>query len=276
MPASILPEGVYEEGQDVTELTETKKYEKPVPIQMRGLVEGYFPTHLVHKTDEENLQSNPRLLSQMQNENVYVTIKLDGTSATYISHFEASFKVENTRLLEIRSSEISNKKYICSRNIVYKEDQDILYVNIYKKYKIDHILDGYTNIAIQGEIVGPGIQKNTLGLSEHKFFVFNIWNIQEKRYYDLYELQAFCQENNLEMVPIWNKFKISEEHTLDFFKEMCKGTNMFNGGQREGIVVRPTKSQLINGKMLSFKVLNPLYLLKEDQKWKNTVQKTTQ
>jgi RNA ligase (TIGR02306 family) len=55
------------------------KYEKPVPAHLAGQVAGVFPTHLVSKTDEDNLKSNIEVLEELREADfVETTIKLDG------------------------------------------------------------------------------------------------------------------------------------------------------------------------------------------------------
>src|SRR5437016_1398650 len=50
LPLSVLPAGDYHAGDDVTELTDIRKYEKPVPPNMAGIIKGAFPSWL-SKTD---------------------------------------------------------------------------------------------------------------------------------------------------------------------------------------------------------------------------------
>jgi ATP-dependent RNA circularization protein (DNA/RNA ligase family) len=51
-----------------------------------------------------------------------------------------------------------------------------------RKYKIEAVLRRNPNLAIQGEIVGPGVQKNLLGLKEVSLFVFNVYDIVTGQY----------------------------------------------------------------------------------------------
>jgi hypothetical protein len=51
LPMSLLPEGQYELGQDVTELVGVKKWEPYIPPEMTGKVKGTRP-HFIPKTDE--------------------------------------------------------------------------------------------------------------------------------------------------------------------------------------------------------------------------------
>jgi hypothetical protein len=85
------------------------KYEKPVPAQLAGQVKGNFPTHLVSKTDEDNLKSNIKVLEELKEaDEVEVTLKIDGTSATYIKELDFSF-------------------HVCSRNLALKDTEENVY-----------------------------------------------------------------------------------------------------------------------------------------------------
>lgn len=43
LPLAILPEADYHIGDDVTEVTGLRKYEKPVPAMLAGIAKGAFP-----------------------------------------------------------------------------------------------------------------------------------------------------------------------------------------------------------------------------------------
>jgi len=104
------------------------------------------------------------------------------------------FKVKGTKRIEVNS----------------------IYWDMARKYQIQKRLERYCKenlkeLAIQGEIVGTGIQKNTLGLSEIKLLIFDIFNIQTQRYVNSRERQDIINTMNeyddikgepLEQVPI--------------------------------------------------------------------------
>src|SRR5439155_12763350 len=81
-PLSLLPSGAAtEEGTDVTELLNVRKWEPPIPIGMGGKVKGQFPGFLP-KTDETRVQVLESVLARHRGRTFYVTEKLDGTSFT--------------------------------------------------------------------------------------------------------------------------------------------------------------------------------------------------
>lgn len=56
--------------------------------------------------------------------------------------------------------------------------------------------------AIQGEVCGPGIQKNRLGLRDIELFVFNVYDIDAGTYLSFLEFEQFCYRYGLRTVPI--------------------------------------------------------------------------
>lgn len=216
------------EGQDITDLLEVEKYEKPIPLSMRGLVKGDFPSFL-NKTDETNIQTDPKLVSLIWGKPYYITKKMDGTSATYYK-FDGKFGV-------------------CSRNLELK-DGDNIYWEMARKYDLINIIkDG---MCIQGEICGPGIQKNKLELKELKLFIFNCYAIKGREYVEPHWL---LKDYKLDFVP-----KIMEGESFHFtFSELLKisGETLYdNLTPAEGIVVRSLNQRV------SFKVINSSFLLK--------------
>ena len=228
-------------GLDIAKYIGVTKYEKPISAQMAGKVKGDFPTFLVSKTDEDNLLSNPEVLQELQEcDYVIITLKLDGTSVTYIKK-DGEFKV-------------------CSRNLELCDGNNV-YWEMARKYDIINKLPD--NTSIQCEICGRGVQSNPLGLNGVELFVFNFKNLQTKEYTDQYDpLFIGC---NFPVVPII--FVIDKEqiknYTLDMLQKISND-QMYNKNPAEGIVIRGYKnnktvySQKLQ-KMLSVKIINQNY-----------------
>ena len=81
-PLSILPVGVYNEGDDVTNLLEISKYEPPIPVDLAGEAKGAFPSFL-SKTDETRIQCLEDILTKYLGTLCYYSEKIDGTSSTF-------------------------------------------------------------------------------------------------------------------------------------------------------------------------------------------------
>ena len=255
-PLSILPENIrntVQEGQDVTEILDIKKYEIPLSNSGKNMnPKGNFPSHLVSKTDEIRIQSVPDIIREFAGKTCYSTYKIDGTSATFI-YYNGEF-------------------HVCSRNLSLKED-DNMYWRMFHKYYLDDKLPKLANhVAIQGEINGPGVhnsgkKKDPLEIKEENLMIFDIYNIDEKRYLSFYELKETCKQLNINMVPVEEVFDFNENINIEKLLEMAKGYYPNTKNRKEGIVIRPIESTYseILRERLSIKVLNNEHLLKEEE-----------
>ena len=240
---------MWQVGDDVTEYEGVVKYEKQLPPGMTGDSAGSFPG-FINRTDEVNFQSKEDLVEALKGKPYYITVKYDGTSGT-------------AYLLGTETGEIEYG--VCSRNLRKKEGNNI-YWNMAAKYELlkklglckwgNPELDG-GGIALQYEIVGPGIQKNPLGLSELEIRIFDGWLIGERRYLDYTELRQFCIEFDLPMAEVVETGD-SFNYNADELRELAVG-KYDNGKQREGIVIRPLRNMRLGWDRVSFKVINPNY-----------------
>ena len=220
-------------GTCVDQLLNIKLYEPPKDLIMHGEVEGVFP-YYIPKTNEERVQSNIELFEMVNGKEVYVTEKLDGTSCTIYRH--------------------NNEVGVCSRNMRIRKSENNLYWEIEKKYDILNKLKSLSkNIAIQGEIVGPNIQNNSLKLSQIDFYVFSVFNIDEQNYYTYAELVNICGVLGLKTVPLLSKGVYNWNAVDDVISEFIKNTKskINNSVVREGVVIRLADS---NSKV-SFKII---------------------
>lgn len=229
-----------EVGTDLTERLKVTKYEPPVALGLD--IAGIFP-YFIKKTDEMRIQSFPNLIEELAGKDWYYTIKLDGTSATYAKY--------------------NGEFYECSRNYRMKPNCKY-YGPIAKKYNLEEKLpEGF---AIQGEIVGEGIQKNRLGLKGLDFFVFNVFDITNQQYLPLTEMVIFCSMYGLTTVPIIvpQEQPFNPKTTVEDLLQLAEGLYEGTKNQREGIVIRPieeTFSSALGGR-LSFKAISNKFLLK--------------
>ena len=249
MPMSIIPTGEYEVGQDVTELVGVTKYEPVVPAHLSGMAKGNFPAFL-HKTDETRLQSEPRVLDEAISKGLVLvgTLKMDGTSFTAYRR-DAEFGV-------------------CSRNLDLKETEDNAHWRMARKLKLEEILRSeHRNLSIQGEIVGPSIQANRLGLSESKLYLFNLFDIDTGKYLSHTELSAFAEKHGLKVVPTVYRLDfggVVGPRDVNHLLNIANNLNYDNGTPAEGIVWRSmceTHSDVLKGR-LSFKTISNRYLEK--------------
>ena len=218
-----------------------------------------WPTHFpgVSKTDQERIENMPYVLSE---EGTWIrTQKCDGTSATYILEKKGKNKYEF---------------YVCSRNVRMKSKEQECYYgnnNYYWeaaiKYDIENKMKEYLNsntnltfVCWQGEICGPGIQKNPHGLSELHLFLFHMTDNIVGRW-DVRNLQKVCEVYAMECVPIVDIEYVLPNDLEEFKKtaegyyapEVCEGKT---GQSMEGYVYYDTKNPF-----RSFKNVSRLYLL---------------
>ncbi len=258
MPMSILSEfpiinegtGVYKVGDDVTEVIGVESwFHNPEDAGYDGTGHRQtrkpsdFPS-FIPKTDEKLMQSVPGVIEELTGHPYYITTKVDGSSCTIAN--------------------LNGEIYVCSRRRIIKNNEDSFtkWWFVHDKYDVSAILKIAGNYAIQGELCGPGIQKNLLGLDEFDLYVFNVFNIDKGAYVDYTRLTSFCNYYGFKMVPFIEEGD-SFNYSADELVEKARG-NYESGNLREGIVVRPKKEMFSRAlkNRLSFKVMNNDFLLK--------------
>lgn len=207
------------------------------------------------KTDEERIQNMPHVLEQFKDKVVYVTEKIDYQSVTFTGKMIPKFNGLLSKLIPI-------KKYqfvVCSRNMT-TNDKNSLYWKIAKKYNIEQILKENPTLTIQGEQGDIKIQGNKYGIEEPTMWVFNIIDHEKNHHYTYVEILNFCIKYDLQTVPFIEYYQLKElGSTVQELVEYSKGVSKLANIPREGVVVRCIE----NGqKLLSFKVVNPDFLLK--------------
>ena len=236
-------QGEVTEGENVTERLSVGKYEPPVPAGM-GDFRGPFPGFLP-KTDEMRVQSVPAVLEELFGNPYIITLKYDGTSSTFC--------------IDPRTGEF----HACGRNFsILKGDN--LYWRIARKYDLERVLTENPHLALQGEIVGPGVQKNPLGLKELSWYAFNVYDVSRATYLGAAESRRELERLGLPQVDVIETGE-AFAHTQASLLSLAEGKYPGTNNEREGIVIRPqheTRSDVLGGR-LSFKAISNRYLLKE-------------
>ena len=249
LPVSILGGEVPPVGTDVREHLGVTKYEPVLPDTRE--VAGPFPAE-VPKTDEIRLQSALGVLEELRGRPFYISTKCDGASATFYRPNDGGALVA------------------CSRNWALNPGPNPVW-RIAESLRLAEVLP--PGMAVQGELCGPGLQKNRLGLESLALRVFSVYDARPGagRFLDYREFSAFCAERGLATVPIEQVVEGEEaaryEHTLEGWLERARGLYAGTRNRKEGIVVRPlveTHSATLGGR-LSFKVINNDYLLKDEE-----------
>jgi hypothetical protein len=273
-PLSILPKGKYSEGDDITEKIGAKKYDPQAEAEQKEIdrlnaihknrIRKYFMRYswfrrlvfrsqrlprpsFVRKTDEDRIQLFPNICQEQKGTKFHITEKLDGTSASFF----------------VVKKGWRYKYGICSRNFEIIKKQ-YPYWDVSEKYGIKESLielakEKGEDIVIQGEIIGPKVQENKYKLNELQFYVFNL-KIGNQWYFHPIDICANFSNLftlNFEAVPLVD-YGYCLPNTINEAVEYARGESVLADIPREGIVVRNQE------KGLSFKIINPDFLLKYD------------
>jgi len=237
-----IPEGISnpKEGDDLTEALDIVKYEPPIPAQLAGKIKGTFPS-FIPKTDEIRIQNfESEVGFSPVGERAYVTEKLDGTSFTCY---------------------FNNGVFgVCGRNWELTETSDN---SLWRMANLLQLKEKMTkhgkNIALQGELIGAGINGNLYGLSDHKLYFFTGYDIDKGRRMFFDELEWVLFGLDLQMVPVLEKYGFvipNENNIVDYMLKYAEGKSVLNMEvDREGVVVRGLEREF------SFKAISNTYLL---------------
>ena len=236
----------FEEGDDVTDLLGvTKKMDEVIPLNNNSK-KNPFPSW-IPKTDETRFQNIIDILGEYEGVPCIVTEKLDGSSTTHW--------LDN-----------NGKYHIATRN------QEVLdETSVYYRAGIDNnIPELLKNLpegsVVQGELIGPGVQKNIYKLDKHEIYMFNLR--LDKGYIDADKTLEMLKQAGFKTVPVVHDvYKLIPDK--DELLNLSMGKSKLNNKQhREGIVIRSTKLIKVNRGLcyfvdgrLSFKVINPKYEL---------------
>ena len=244
-PTSILPLGFdVVEGKECTEEIGASKYEPPLPACLNGKVKGRFPSFII-KTDETRVQVQQDKLDYYKGMECYISEKLDGSSVTYYFN-RGEFGV-------------------CTRNIELLEDETNFLWQFANDNELKSKLESFGyNIAIQGELIGEGIQSNKLNIKGKTVRFFSVFDIDKYSYYDFDNFKYLFNKFDLSIVPIISTdYKLS--NNIDDIIEMATIKSLIlDTVWAEGIVIRPLAERNDSNNRLSIKAINPKFLLKHN------------
>jgi RNA ligase (TIGR02306 family) len=145
---------------------------------------------------------------------------------------------------------------VCSRNLDLAETDDNAFWKTARNLDIENKLKDLCldNIAIQGELMGPGVQGNHEGLTELDFFVFDIFNIASQEYLSPAARQIVTHSLKLNHAPIIGNAEFKFEN-IDQALEFAEGPSLKNP-KREGVVFKSDTNP-----NFSFKIIANSYLL---------------
>jgi RNA ligase (TIGR02306 family) len=228
------------EGEDLSDKLGIVKYEIPVPAQLAGMARGTFPSS-VPKTDQERIQNLSGVFSEYISDVYEVTEKCHGQSATYLLDSSGEF-------------------HVCSRNLDLKYDENNSFWKAAIVYDIEQKMKDMDLIdtAIQGELVGEGINGNQYKLSLD-FFVFDIYDTEKQQYYSAGERQDMVRYLGLKHVPFICVKELTSSDTIPKLLQEANGLSTINKSKREGFVYKS-----LSNPSKSFKVVSDEWLLKNE------------
>lgn len=233
------------EGQDVTELLGIQKYEKPVPANLSGVAKGNFPSEFP-KTDQQRVQNLSRQLEKWKEKDLTFVVqeKLEGSSMTcYLLNGEFG---------------------VCSRNLDLERDEDNLFwkaaITQDIEAKMRNFFGNDTNVAIQGELIGEGIQGNIYNLKGHKFVLFDVvFSKPEVSYSNPRAVNIAGIVMGVEVVPFLSTNTLWKFKTTDNILKFAEGKSQLNPKQeREGVVFK-----CVEDPSITFKAISNKYLLNQ-------------
>jgi RNA ligase (TIGR02306 family) len=231
------------EGMDVSEMLGIVKWEMPMNAQLAGMARGNFPSQ-IPKTDQERAQNLKREIAQAAEDGLEfeVTEKLEGSSMT-VYLIDGVFGV-------------------CSRNLDLKETEDNTFWQVARRDNIEAKMRAIENwsFAIQGELIGPGIQGNIYKLSRPEFRVFDVYDISNGNYLTPSVRRILIERMGLLHVPVMFVDKDLGVGSVEEILEWADAQSVMGditGPWREGIVFKQ-----VDGGM-TFKAISNKYLLGE-------------
>ena len=232
---------VVEVGMDVTELLGIVKYEPPIPAELAGKVKGMFPS-FISKTDESRAQNIPDEYKTYteSNDNFYITEKLDGSSATFY---------------------INNGEFgVCSRNLELLETEGNTFWKVARQLDLENKMKAQNkNFAIQGELIGEGIQGNPYNIKGHTVMFFTAFDIDMRKRFNYAEFAMFMARNQLEVAPLLSiRAGTDLPKTIEELLKFAEDKSSLNEKtEREGVVIRTSDN------LISFKAISNKFLLKD-------------
>lgn len=270
-----------DEGVDVTEALGIVKYEKPEERERNatGVKTGVsslgFPK-FIPKTDQNRVQNIVHMYNKaVQDEELFeATYKLDGSSLTAycnkgvlgVCSRNVGFRMADEKrgffatlkefVFHVKQRGFKNAKWT---PVIKADDNSFTQMAI--EAELDHAVTNIylhtgRSVALQGEMVGPAIQKNFEGVEKNSFFLYDIYDIDKQEYLLPEERQKMAAEFGIPHVPVWSaRMKLPE---LAQIIADADGPSGLNGKYREGLVFKSTVRDF------SFKVISNRYLIDED------------
>ena len=239
---------------------------------------GGFPTNLISKSDETTIQNMKGVLEKFSESKVDITAKLEGQSFTVVPVF-------GKRGFIVKKEEVVGA-YVCSRNNVYKIEDNSIFWDMMRKYDIVRKMKEiwkteHKAYILQGEQVGPNIQDNIYDFKQNHWYIFTVKDYSTLKQLPYEGQVKVADKFGMRVVPLlWTgtlKEVMPDVNAAVAFAEKASWEpidgdrihswlNLENKGklwkdymQHEGVVVRTVDYDKDNNIGISFKVKNMDY-----------------
>lgn len=237
------------EGEDWSEILGVTKYEPPLPNNAHA--KGGLPFQ-IPKTDEDRYQN---LRSIPYGELVDVTLKIDGSSATYYCVVPKDNPGGNPTSVVGLTSRSLELKLLDSEGVPCNSR----WHEAERRYDILAKLKAYcelhdVSLALRGEVYGEGIQ--SLAHNPHSkvpvdFALYGVYNITDRKYErknDTFYFTDVADDLQIPAVPVPEE---EVELTPELIQYYDNGIKKLEGKSFEGVVINTNEG--------SFKVINKWY-----------------
>lgn len=236
-----------------------KKYEMKMNAQMAGQARGAYP-HWMPKTDQERIQNcyldvEPLLLDLW-----VIEEKVEGSSMTV--YITPGCVGVTSRNLDLKLDQVGNTFVDTARRS-----------GLFDALADFSSTSGIEQIAIRGELVGPGIQNNIYGLTDFRYYIYDVYipenlaydpngylnPLERERFFEgVIQNHPLIDRNIVHAVPVIDVHSLMEMD-VDYLVAKADGKSVINENtNREGLVFK-----LNTDGNVSFKCISNLYLLKE-------------
>jgi len=251
-------------GDDVTDRLHVRHFDEVCELYADKMVrnklsaDAYckFPIE-IPKTDATRIQCETNRFERDRGRLFEVSVKADGTSITMA--YVPSVHSDRPFIVCTHNNDIKPE---CSdeRKSVPMPWKFAYSLEVERKLKEHYDLTG-KELALQGELVGIGIQKNRNKLKDNDWLIFRIWNVTDQKFMEPAERREFCKKNGFhhveivsESMDVFNMF-----HTTEEILKFAEGKTAA-GNEREGLVFKSCDG----GPYTCFKAVSNKYMLKED------------
>jgi RNA ligase (TIGR02306 family) len=240
-------------GADLTELLGVLKYEEDEYHYSGGPgaeKKTNWPS-FIRKTDQERIQNLSTSLKTYNALTFEVTEKMDGSSMTML----VRENMDGTR-----------EDMVCSRNWLLDDtcpDQKTreVFCGFAKTYLEQLREKNFVNLAFQGELIGPTIQKNRYGTQKLEFYLFDIFDIKKQVYLHAGERGAIVRQLSMLHCPTFGLSFGFKDPSIKAILASAEGKSEVADCEREGLVYK-----CMSDPSISFKVISNKYLLEIGKK----------